>query len=162
MQGWRSTIWHNDTLRVLVETVNISLIKYEANIVVPRRGHRVEIHPLSENLAETVELAQGADPHTSEPADTTLDDSTHAVSWAPRSSRSTPLTIRSTGPSSTGPKVRGPNGHLATPYAALDAKIYHRAEDRIEKRVAHQNEQKIRAFHQCLGATGTSTTNLPP
>lgn len=46
-----------DTIRSLVLTINIGLIKDEANVEAPRRGPRVEMHLLSENLVDIVELA---------------------------------------------------------------------------------------------------------
>lgn len=71
-------------------TVEIDLIRDQANVAAPRRGSRVELQALSENLEDTVELVQGDDPATSEPVDTTLAEFAHAASRAPSSSRSTP------------------------------------------------------------------------
>ncbi|TMW98207.1 hypothetical protein EJD97_004364 [Solanum chilense] len=49
--------------------------------------------PLSKNLTDTVDLVQGAEPSTAEPADTTPEDSTLATSQAPSSSRSIPPSV---------------------------------------------------------------------
>ena len=76
-------IWHRDTLLTPVGTVDIGLIRDEANVAATRRGPRVELHPVSENSAATIELAQGADPSTSEPSDTIPDESTHGTSSEP-------------------------------------------------------------------------------
>lgn len=43
----------------------------EANVATLQRGPRVELKPLSENSADTVELDQGDDPGTSEHTHTT-------------------------------------------------------------------------------------------
>lgn len=83
-------ICYYDTLRSPMGTVDIGITKDEANIETPQRGSRIEMPPLSENLADTVELAQGAYPATSALADTTLADSTHFASRASCFSRSTP------------------------------------------------------------------------
>ena len=54
------------------------------------RGPRIEVQPLGENLAATIEQAKGSNPITSKPTDTTLDESIPGVSIALRSSRSIP------------------------------------------------------------------------
>lgn len=59
--------------------MDIGLIRDEANVAKPRRGPRVELHPLSENLADTIELEQGADPANSEPNETTPAESAMAL-----------------------------------------------------------------------------------
>ena len=51
-------IWHIDQLKTPLGTVDIGLIKDEANELAPRRGPRPELSPLGENLADTV-----AEPH---------------------------------------------------------------------------------------------------
>ena len=81
--------------------------------------------PLSENLADTLELALGANPATLEPADTTPVDSTLAASRAPQLIL-IDASICSTGTLGVNPEVRGPNGHPAPPHVTLDAKIYSR------------------------------------
>lgn len=98
---------------------------------------------------EMVELHQGVNPATSDPADTTPDDSTHAANRSPISSKST---------SPSAPLV------LLALVQKLEAQIvtllHHmhpwmqksivEAEDRIEKRVIQQTEQNIYMFLQCL------------
>ena len=86
----RVPIHHYDVLRTRTRTVDIGLIRDEANVAAPRRGPRVELKPLSENLADTVELDQGVYPSTSEPTETTPAESDHGTKRAPTSSRSTP------------------------------------------------------------------------
>ena len=83
-------LWHCDVLLTPIGIVDIGLIKDETNVAAPRRGPRVDLQPLSENLADTVEQAQGADPATLEPTDTTLAESAPSTSRAPSYFRSTP------------------------------------------------------------------------
>ena len=45
----------------------------------PRRGLRFDLQPLSENLADTVELSLGEDSSTSKPTDTTSAESPLAL-----------------------------------------------------------------------------------
>ena len=65
---------------------------------------------LSENLADTVELAQVADPSTLEPTETTSAESAHGTFRGPSSSRSTPSPT--TLVAIAKPEVRGLDGHL--------------------------------------------------
>ena len=76
-------IWHCDRLRKSIETFDIGLIKDEDNVAASRRGPRIEVPPLSENLAIMAELAQGADSGTLEDADPTSAPSSYAVSKPP-------------------------------------------------------------------------------
>lgn len=82
-----------DTLRIRVRTVGISLISDKANIETPRRGTQIEISTFSGNIEDMIELAEGADTTTFDPTNTTLTDSTHAASFAPNSSLSTPSSL---------------------------------------------------------------------
>lgn len=84
------SILHCDILHSPTRTVDIGLIKDEANVVAPRRGRRVKMNLLSGNLADTIKLSQGTDPATLEPADTRLADSAHATSPAPNAYQSIP------------------------------------------------------------------------
>ena len=47
-------IWHVDQLKTLLGTVDIGLIRDEANEFAPRRGPHLELPPLGDNLADTV------------------------------------------------------------------------------------------------------------
>ena len=48
-----------DFLRIPTGTVDIDLIRDEANEAAQRSGPRVDVHPMGANLADTVEQAQG-------------------------------------------------------------------------------------------------------
>ena len=78
-------IWLYDVLHTPTGSVDIRLIRDEANVVSPHQGPRVDLQPLSENLADKVQLAQGAEPATSDPTDTTLAKSATCTSKAPSS-----------------------------------------------------------------------------
>ena len=53
-------IWHVDQLNTLLGTVDIGLIRDEANELAPCRGPRPELPPLSENMADTIAHARMA------------------------------------------------------------------------------------------------------
>ena len=50
-------IWHVDQLKTPLGTVDIGLIKDEANELAPRREPHPEFPPLGDNLADTVAQA---------------------------------------------------------------------------------------------------------
>ena len=51
---------HVDQLKTLLGNVDIGLTRDEANQLAPRRGPRPELHPLVDNLADTVAQARTA------------------------------------------------------------------------------------------------------
>ena len=53
-------IWHVDQVKTPQGTVDVGLIRDEANEFAPRRGPRPELSPLGENLADTVAHARTA------------------------------------------------------------------------------------------------------
>lgn len=83
-------IWNYNKLRNPKGTLDICLIKDEANVVVSHRGPRIEVPPLRENLANMVELAQGADFGTLDHSDPTMVSSSHVACKGPNTSRSMP------------------------------------------------------------------------
>ena len=83
-------IWHIYVLKTPSGTVDIGLIRDEANEMAPNRGLIIEVQALGENLANTVEQDQGVDKATSDPTNTTPFESIPGTSRAPSSSRSTP------------------------------------------------------------------------
>ena len=112
-------ISHCDTLHSLAETVDIDLIMDKANVAATQIGRRINMSPLRDNLVDTVELDQGANPVTTYHTDTTLASSIHASSKAPTSSCST--TICSSTISCATPEVGGSDYHPATPHTSVDA-----------------------------------------
>ena len=83
------TIWHIDQLKTPLGTVDISLIRDEANELAPCRGPHLDLPPLGDNLDETVAQARKAKQAAS--TDTTPIESIPGSSTAPSSSRSAPF-----------------------------------------------------------------------
>ena len=52
----RVPLWHYDAFRTMTGIMDICLIKDEANATAPQLGPRVDLQPLSENLADMVEM----------------------------------------------------------------------------------------------------------
>ncbi|TMW82757.1 hypothetical protein EJD97_005030, partial [Solanum chilense] len=75
--------------RAFKVTVDIGLIRYEANELAPRRGTRPELPPLADDLADTVAQARTATQAAS--TDTTPVESIPGSSTSPSSSRAAPL-----------------------------------------------------------------------
>ena len=82
-------IWHVDQLKTPQGTVDVGLIRNEANELAPCRGPRPELPPLADDLAETVAQARTATQAAS--IDTTPVESIPGSSIAPSSSRTAPL-----------------------------------------------------------------------
>ena len=73
-------IWNVDHLKTPLGTIDICLIRYEANELAPRRGPRPELPLLGDNLADTVAQARIATQVAS--TDTTPVESTPGSSTA--------------------------------------------------------------------------------
>lgn len=84
-------IWHMDQLKTPLGTIDIGLIRDEANKLAPRRGPHQELLPLCENLADTVAHAQTATQSTSGTTDTTPVEYIPGSSTTPSSSFSAPF-----------------------------------------------------------------------
>ena len=84
-------ICHIDQLKTLLGTVDIGIIRDEANELAPRRGPRLELPPLGDNLADTIAHARTATQAAFETTDTTLVESIPGSSTAPSSCRSYPF-----------------------------------------------------------------------
>ncbi|KAG5599196.1 hypothetical protein H5410_030566 [Solanum commersonii] len=84
------SIWHCDRLIHLTGTLDIGLIRDEANVASPRREPHVEVPLLGADLVDTVGQAQGIDPIIPDHTDTILAFSSQGASRAPSSSRSKP------------------------------------------------------------------------
>lgn len=112
-------------------------------------GPRVDLQPQCKNLAETVEQAQGDDPATLEPINTTPAESSPGTSRAPSFSRYTP-------PSA----ALIPIARVQILEAQMATFLHHiqpwlkksivEPEDRIERKVSQQMEQKLQAVYQLL------------
>ena len=84
-------IWHIDQLKTLLGTIDIGLIRDEANEFDPRRVPRQKLPILGENMAYTVAHVCTATQATSETTSTPLVKSIPGSSTAPSSSLSAPF-----------------------------------------------------------------------
>ena len=84
-------MWHIDQLKTLLSTVDIGLIRDEANELAPRGETHPELPPLGENLADTVAHARTATQAASKTTNTTPVESIPGSSTARSSSHSGPL-----------------------------------------------------------------------
>ena len=83
-------IWHIDQLKTPQGTVDVGLIRDEANELAPHREPRPDIPPLADDLADTVAQDRTA---TQASTDTTPVESIPGSSPAPSSSRTDPLPL---------------------------------------------------------------------
>ena len=83
-------IWHIDQLKTPQGTVDVGLIRDEANELAPRQGPYPELPPLADDLADTVAQARTA---TQASTDTTPVESIPGSSTAPSSSHTAPLPL---------------------------------------------------------------------
>ena len=126
-------IWHIDQLKTPLGTVDIGLIRDEANGLAPRRGHRPEVPPLGENLADTVAHARTAIQAAFETTDTTPVESIPGSSTAPRSSHSAPFPALV-----TFSRVQKLEAHMATLQHHIQPWMQRsivEAEDRLERKI---------------------------
>ena len=79
-------IWHVDQLKTPLGTIDIGLIRDEANELAPRRGPRPELPPLGDNLV--CKVAQARTARQAAFTNTTLVESILGSSTAPSSSSS--------------------------------------------------------------------------
>ena len=64
-------VWHIDVIKIPLGTMDIVLILDEANELTPHRGPHLQVQPLYETLAATIEQAQSANISTTDHTDTT-------------------------------------------------------------------------------------------
>uniref|UniRef100_M1A7F0 Integrase core domain containing protein n=1 Tax=Solanum tuberosum TaxID=4113 RepID=M1A7F0_SOLTU len=145
-------IWHCDRLIHPTETLDIGLIRDEANVAAPRREPQVEVPPLGTDLADTVEQAQGSDSIIPGHTDTVPASSSQAASRAPSSSKSTLPSGVAVVPMARVQKLEAQMATLLHHIQPWMQKSIAESEARIEKRVAKQTEQQIQVVHKCLDA----------
>lgn len=63
-------VCHTYVLKTPYGTVDVRLIRDEANELCQNKGPHIEVYPLGENLETMVEKAQGDNPAASHPTDT--------------------------------------------------------------------------------------------
>ena len=111
-------IWNVDQLKTPQGTVDVGLIRDEANEFAPCRGPHPELPPLADDLADTVAQARTG---TQASTGTTPIESIPGSSTAPSSSRTAPLPALV--PLARVQKTRGTNGHSSASYPAVDAEV---------------------------------------
>ena len=138
-------IWHIDQLKTPQGTVDIDLIKDEANELSVRRGPHPELRLLGENLVDTVAQARMATQAASETTDTTPIESIPGSSTALSSSCSAPFPTLV--PLSRIKKLEAQMATLLHHIQPWMQRSIAEAEDRLERKVVQHTEGKIVEVH---------------
>uniref|UniRef100_M1DI10 Integrase core domain containing protein n=1 Tax=Solanum tuberosum TaxID=4113 RepID=M1DI10_SOLTU len=133
-------------------TLDIGLIRDEANVAAPRREPQVKVPPLGTDLADTVGQAQGVDPIIPDHTDTIPASSSQAASRAPSSSRSTPLLGVVVVPLARVHKLEDQMATLLHHMQPWKQKLIVEFEARMERRMEDMMDWKIQAVNKCLDA----------
>ncbi|TMX01568.1 hypothetical protein EJD97_024277 [Solanum chilense] len=141
-------IWHIDQLKSPPGTVDIGLIKDEANELAPHRGPRPELPPLGDNLVDTVAHARTATQAAS--TDTTPVECISGSSTAPSSSFSAPFPALV--PLARVQKLEAQMAMLLHHIHPLMQSSIAKAEERLDWRMVQHTERKIIEVHQRLDA----------
>ena len=140
-------IWHIDQLKTPQGTVDVGLIRDEANELAPRRGPRPELPPLADDLADTVAQARAA---TQASTDTTPVESIPGSSPAPSSSRTAPLPLLV--PLARVQKLEAQMATLLHHIQPWMQKSITESEERLERKMQQFTERKIAEVNQRLDA----------
>ncbi|TMW85002.1 hypothetical protein EJD97_023970 [Solanum chilense] len=132
-------IWNVDQLKTPLGTVDIVLIRDEANVFAPCRGPGPELPLLGDNLAVTVAQARTATQAAF--TDTTPVESLSGSSIAPRSSRSYPFPALV--PLATVQKLEAQIATLLHHIQPWMQRSIAEAEERLEQRMVQHTEWKI-------------------
>ena len=141
-------IWHVDQLKTPQGTVDVGLIKDEANELAPHRGPRPELPPLTDDLADTVAYACMATQAAS--TDNTPVESFPGSSNAPSSSRTSPLPALV--PLDRVQKLEAQMATLRHHIQPWMQKSITESEERLERKMVQYTERKIAEVHQRLDA----------
>ena len=114
----------------------------------PRRGPRIEMPLLGENLADTIALSRTAMQATSATIDTTPFESIPGSSTAPRSSRTN--LSRALVPLARVQKLEAQMATLLHHIQRWMQRSIAEAEERLERKMAQHTERKIAEVHQRL------------
>ena len=132
-------IWHVDQLKTPQGTVDVGLIRDEANELAPRRGPRPELPPLADDLADTVAQARTATQAAS--TDSTPVESIPGSSTAPSSSRLAPLSALV--PLARVQKIEAQMATLLHHIQPWMQKSITDLEERLERKMVQFTERKI-------------------
>uniref|UniRef100_M1DJX7 Integrase core domain containing protein n=1 Tax=Solanum tuberosum TaxID=4113 RepID=M1DJX7_SOLTU len=145
-------IWHCDRLSHPTGTLDIGLIRDEANVAAPRREPQVEVPPLGVDLADTVGQAQGGDPIIPDHSDTVSASSSQAASMAPSSSRSTPLLGATVVLLARVQKLEAQMATLLHQIQPWMQKSIAESEAKMERRMEGMMDRKVQAANKRLDA----------
>uniref|UniRef100_M1DXI3 Integrase core domain containing protein n=1 Tax=Solanum tuberosum TaxID=4113 RepID=M1DXI3_SOLTU len=120
-------VWHCDRLVQATKTLDISIIRDEANVIALRREPEVEVSPLGDDLVEDVEQA-------------------------PSSSRATPSSGAIAIPLSRVQKLEAQMASLLQLMRPWMQRAIEEFEAKVEKWMESMMEQKIQAIHKRLDA----------
>ena len=132
-------IWHVDQLKTPQGTVDVGLIRDEANELAPRRGPRAKLPPLADDLADTVAQARTATQAVS--TDTTSVESIPGSSTALSSSRTAPLPALV--PLARLQKLEAQMATLLHHIQSWMQKSITKSEERLERKMVQYTERKI-------------------
>uniref|UniRef100_M1D9F3 Integrase core domain containing protein n=1 Tax=Solanum tuberosum TaxID=4113 RepID=M1D9F3_SOLTU len=145
-------IWHCDRLIHPAGTLDIGLIRDEANVAAPRREHQVEVPPLGADLADTVGQAQGVDHIIPDHTNTIPTFSSQAASRVPSSSKSTPPLGAVVVPLARVQKLEAQMATLLHHIQPWMQKSIAESEARMERRMDGMMDRKIQAGNKLLDA----------
>ena len=140
-------IWHVDQLKTPQGTVDVGLIRDEANKLAPRRGPRPELPPLADDLADTVAHARTA---TQASTDTTPVESIPCSSTAPSSSGTAPLPTLV--PLARVQKLEAQMATLLHHIQPWMQRSITESEEHLERKMMQFTERKIAEVNQRLDA----------
>ena len=140
-------IWHIDQLKTPQGTVDVGLIRDEANELAPRRGPRQELPPLADDIADMVAQARAA---TQASTDTTPVESIPGSSPATSSSRTAPLPLLV--PLARVQKLEAQMATLLHHIQPWMRKLITESEARLERKIQQFIERKIAEVNQRLDA----------
>ena len=141
-------IWHVDQLKTPQGSVDVGLIRDEANELASRRGPRPELPPLADDLVDTVAQARTATEAAS--TDSTPVESIPGSSPAPSSSRITPLPALV--PLARVQKLEAQMATLLHHIQPWMQKSITESEERLEQKMVQYTEWKIAEVNQRLEA----------
>ena len=131
-------IWHVDQVKTPQGTIDVFLIRDEANELAPRSEPRPELPPLADDLADTVSQAR-TPTHAS--TDTTPVESIPGSSPAPSSSRTAPLPLQV--PLARVKKLKAQMATLLHHIQPWMQKSITESEENLEQKMVQYTERKI-------------------
>uniref|UniRef100_M1DX05 Integrase core domain containing protein n=1 Tax=Solanum tuberosum TaxID=4113 RepID=M1DX05_SOLTU len=145
-------VWHCEKLVQATKTLDIGLIRDEANKVAPRREPPVEVPPLGADLVADVEQKQGEEP--SPPVITEDAPISHSpvTNQAPISSRSTPSSGFVIVPLARVQKLEAQMATLLEHMRLWMQRSIVESEARMDQQMEHMMDQKVQVVHKFLDA----------